>query len=115
MKYLTQMSPAIPTLRQVKESVNSQFSTIKARGKHHGAPDKELDVANLAKAYIESDIYVETPGRRIKMTGDRAEDYISKGMSHLLESNAVPDWFARRTYERESTEDWSKEDELTVD
>ncbi|KAF4564927.1 hypothetical protein EYR36_002870 [Pleurotus pulmonarius] len=106
MEYLSKYSPAIPALRQVKETVNNQFAVLKGRGKRHGVPDKEADVAKLTASYMESSLYSETPGRRIKGAGDRADDYVSKGGTNLLESHTIPDWFAKRTYTRATTEDW---------
>lgn len=107
MEYLTKVSPAIPALRTVKETVNKQFSMLEGREARHGVPDKEKDVTKLTASYLESKLYDELPGQKVKTLSDYAEDYITKGMCNLLESNMLADWFTKCTYERQTTEDWS--------
>ncbi|KAL0956796.1 hypothetical protein HGRIS_002915 [Hohenbuehelia grisea] len=107
MQYLSDILPAIPTLRKVKDSVNSQFSMLRGRGRKHGIPDKKHDIATLTSCYVESELHKRRLGRKIKSAKNRAEDYINKGAISLAESNTVTDWVSRRTVERATEEEWN--------
>lgn len=60
-QYLHKISPAIPTLWAVQRHTEAEFETL-TWGTHHGAPDKEVDVAMLTEQYVKSQIHVNTPG-----------------------------------------------------
>ncbi|KAF4587086.1 hypothetical protein EYR40_011107 [Pleurotus pulmonarius] len=106
MSNLTKISPAIPTLRKVKESITDQFTMLKGRGKHHHIPNKEEDIKKLTASYLEAELYIATPGRKVASVQDIAEDYITKGYCSLWDSSTISDWFKRRTRTRGTEEDW---------
>ncbi|KAJ8489593.1 hypothetical protein ONZ45_g13520 [Pleurotus djamor] len=108
MPFLTKISPAIPTLRLVKDIITAQFSALKGRGKRHQVPDKEEDVMKLTNAYIASKLYTYSPGRKMK-AGPKAEDYITKGYESIEETKK--EWFQRRRHPRSREEDWAESGE----
>jgi hypothetical protein len=107
MEYITKISPAIPTLRKVQRHVEKQFKT-NSRGSHHGTPDKEKDVTFLSAQYTKSQLYRETPGRQIKISGDRAVDVSTTGAVNLERLNTIGDWFDRRSPKRSIDEIWEE-------
>lgn len=109
MDYVKKVSPAIPTLRQVQRHMENQFKTC-TRGARHGIPDKEQDVATLAAQYTKSQLHTYKAGRRVKVVGDKAADFITAGLIGLEKSNTVTEWFTRRSHARSTVEDWGPED-----
>ena len=109
MEYMQKVSPAIPTLRKVQRHMEQQFQTV-ARGARHGVPDKEADVATLAAQYAKSELHTYKPGRKIKGGSDKATDVITAGANNLERLQTINDWFARRSHERSTTEEWNGED-----
>lgn len=100
-EYIRKMSPAIPTLRAVKERVRSQFASLLARGKHHGKPSKDADVAALIGMYRTSKMHTEERGRTVKNTDlDRAKDYVTMGAGEIFSGQVIERWWTERDHDR---------------
>ncbi|KAJ6616526.1 hypothetical protein B0H10DRAFT_1799281, partial [Mycena sp. CBHHK59/15] len=106
MEYMGKVSPAIPALRKVQRHMEHQFKTT-ACGARHGVPDKEKDVVKLANHYTTSRLHTFETGRRLKT--DKAQDFISIGANNLERLKTIDVWFARRSHERATREDWSED------
>jgi hypothetical protein len=87
--------------------MEKQFKT-NIRGAHHGSPDKEKDVALLSTQYTNSQLYLDIPGRRIKVSDDKAVDVTTAGAVNLERLNAFGDWFDRRSPKRSVEEVWEE-------
>lgn len=94
MEYLTKISPAIPCLRVVQQHMEKQFKTV-TRGTQHGKPDKEADIAKLTEEYIQSELYLHKPGRKIKLNDNRATDVTTGGAINLGKETTLDNWFCR--------------------
>jgi hypothetical protein len=104
MEYMGKVSPAIPALRKVQRHMEKQFRTT-ARGARHGVPDKKKDVAKLASHYTTSKLHTFQSGRKLKT--EKAQDFVSIGANNLERLKTIEVWFARRSHERATGEDWS--------
>lgn len=109
MAYMYKVSPAIPTLRAVQRHIEKQFKTV-SRGGRHGVPDKEKDVQTLVGQYVDSDLHIYKPGRKIKVSIDRSTDFISVGVDNLERTGTINEWFTRRSHPRSTAEDWGSTD-----
>ena len=107
MEYITKISPAIPTLRKVQRHMEKQFKTNTC-GAHHGSPDKEKDVTFLSTQYTKSQLYLDIPGRQIKISGDKAVDVSTTGALNLERLNTIGDWFDCRSPKRSTEEIWDE-------
>lgn len=118
-EYIRKVSPAIPTLRAVKDSVASQFGTLKGRGKKHSKPSKDGDIEVLRETYNTLNLYTIQSGRKFHSGDDRASDFITLGASDLLSASggALERWWFNRSFDRATTELWPEVriDEMVVD
>lgn len=106
--YIKKISPAIPTLRGVKEAIRNQFQTLLARGKRHGKPAKDDDVALLVKMYQMLDAHSAHQGGRIlRNADDRLKDVSTLGVQEIFNSDTAQRWWQeRRKVARASTDIW---------
>ncbi|THV02025.1 hypothetical protein K435DRAFT_654164 [Dendrothele bispora CBS 962.96] len=100
--YIGDISPAIPTMRNVQRHVESQFKTS-SRGAKHGVPDKTKDVELLLSNYTTNALHLSRPGR--KGYGDhKAKDIMTAGAANI--ENKINAWFEKRTLSRSEQEDF---------
>ncbi|KAH8093843.1 hypothetical protein BXZ70DRAFT_897167 [Cristinia sonorae] len=109
--YIQKVSPAIPTLRGIKESVRQQFTTLLGRGKRHGKPSKDKDVALLVEMYQKSEVHIHKNNRTLRNAADRAKDYITIGADEILNGQTMARWWNERSFERSDENIWSEEEE----
>lgn len=90
--------------------MEKQFKTV-SRGARHGVPDKERDVQTLVGQYVDSDLHIYKPGRKIKVGIDWSTDFISAGVENLERTGTISDWFTRHSLPRSTAEDWGIDSE----
>ncbi|EJF59389.1 hypothetical protein DICSQDRAFT_65108 [Dichomitus squalens LYAD-421 SS1] len=105
--YIQKISPAITTLRAVKASVASQFSSVIGRGSHHGKPSKNQDVDRLVRMYRTSKLHNKEDGREMKGgESNWALDVMTAGSVKLIVDGAAERWWDERDFERATTESY---------
>lgn len=103
------MSPAIPTLRAIKDHVSSQFASLLARGKRHGKPDKTKDVAVLIKMYQLGEVHIEKRGRTSRNASDKVKDVMTAGAEEILGGSVIKRWWDDRRFPRSTDEIWEND------
>ncbi|OJT15550.1 hypothetical protein TRAPUB_6525 [Trametes pubescens] len=109
--YIQKISPAIPVLRAVKESIASQFPSVRGRGTRHGAPSKDKDVQRLVDMYNEAKVHEIKPGRTIPGgPTDSAADFTTMGATKLMLDGVFERWWSERSFPRATTEIYNVEE-----
>ena len=106
-EYLKKISPAIPTLRKIKDHFEESFNHFR-RGKSHTDPGKDADVAKLREYYCKSKAHVYVPGRKLANT-DQADDYIALGSDPTKLKATITRWNKNRLKRRSTLEDHAPE------
>ncbi|KAI0708348.1 hypothetical protein C8Q76DRAFT_814709 [Earliella scabrosa] len=103
--YIQKISPAITIFRAVREGIRSQFPSLLGRGKRHGSPAKDADVARLTAMYMNSKVHHHIPNRTMKTSGmDIARDVVSIGADRLVAEGTIEKWWSERSFERSTEE-----------
>lgn len=103
-EYMKKLHPAIHTIRAIAIHIESEFGTL-SRGKKHGVPKKEIDVAKLQKVYNDSGYHKYTAGRVAKKD-TTSEDYATEGALKAELGKVLEQWRHRRTFVRSTSERW---------
>ncbi|KAH9916714.1 uncharacterized protein BXZ73DRAFT_53621 [Epithele typhae] len=96
--YIQKVSPAIPLLRAVRDSVRDQFSTILGRGTRHGTPSKDADVKKVLDMYLRSNMHKYQAERKSK--DDPAADIVTRGADKMGTESTIKTWWVHRSLER---------------
>ena len=117
MKYIQKVSPAIPILRAVRDTVHTQFSAILGRGTRHQAPSKDKDVAHLMEMYLASKVHQYSPGLTFKAPADISKDIITTGGEKLSADGLFERWWADRniSHSQEEIYSLSNDEQMQVD
>ena len=114
---LEKMSPAICTLRDVKNHIDYELAGV-SKGKKHTIPEKDFDVRVLTDAYLRAQLYRYKKGRAQPSKNDHPKDYVAMGIERLNTGGEtgtshrpglLGKWWARRGKERSSKEIWGKD------
>ena|ERR1700722_19482725 len=105
---ISKLSGAIPSMRKIKDHVESEINHF-LRGKSHTTPDIEEDVRNLQAAYRRDKIHQYTPSRTLS-TKDKVENCSAIGAGGPKLMGTISRWAANRFMEVATTEDNAKYD-----
>lgn len=107
--YIQKISPAIPVLRAIKESIASQFPSIIGHGARHGIPTKDKDVSKLIAMYTEARVHIHDARRDIKATltgSNRARDIVTLGAEELVSGEKFQAWWSDPAFPKATTENY---------
>ena len=102
---MKRISPAIPTLVQVRKHMERQIQTLR-RGSYHTNPARTKDIERLEGVYRTSEIYVQQDGRHVRGKADRVEDVVSLGAAHLFSWKMMQRWWGHQDFARSTLELW---------
>ena len=113
--YIQKISPAIPTLRAVREAIHQQFPALLGRGTYHSTPSKESDIDRIEAMYKESELHRRQSGRTVKSAMDEAPDVVSQGAERLVAEGVVDRWWSDRNFDRSTKEVYSVAEYAAMD
>jgi hypothetical protein len=104
--YIERISPAIPLLQAIKDSVEGSINQNR-RYKAHTTRDEERDIKMLMSHYVQGHIYEHSPGRS---KNHSVENFIAVGAQKQGFDAFFNKWWTGRQRERSVNEDYTSAD-----
>ncbi|KZV61278.1 hypothetical protein PENSPDRAFT_643534 [Peniophora sp. CONT] len=101
---ISSISPAIPVLRAVRDHIKWQEKLILTRGGKHTDPNKTKDVRKQMDNIRGGEWLVQTDGRTIARSEDKAADVLTAGVKSLTIDGQFARWWKNRNFARAETQ-----------